>query len=75
MPALFPHLLVFALPFMFKDASSAFRVVDGPIGTQFLAEFASKGIIGFTWGGAGFQEIPDNGQGDPCAGRHERAEN
>lgn len=52
-----PQMQVFTLPFMFKNAAAAFRVVDGPIGEELFAALDQKGIAGLAWGGTGFREI------------------
>ena len=54
---LFPKFQVFDLPFMFKSLPAAFRVLDGPIGDEFLADLDSKGIVGLSWGAGGFKEL------------------
>jgi TRAP-type transport system periplasmic protein len=54
---LFPQFQVFALPFLFKDAATAFRVVDGPVGDGFFAQLESKGIVGLCWGTSGTKEM------------------
>jgi TRAP-type transport system periplasmic protein len=53
----FPQLQVLSLPFMFKDIAAAYRVLDGPIGGEFAAAFATKGILGFGWGSSGVREL------------------
>jgi TRAP-type transport system periplasmic protein len=55
--SLFPRYQVFDLPFMFKDFTSAYRVLDGPIGDEFFGDLGSKGIIGLAWGSNGFKEL------------------
>ena len=57
MSTLIPRMQVFDLPFMFKDAASAYRVLDGSIGTDFLTELDSHGIVGLAWGDDGFRQI------------------
>src|SRR5262249_44830029 len=34
----FPRYQVFDMPFLFKDAPAAFRVLDGPVGVDFFTE-------------------------------------
>jgi tripartite ATP-independent transporter DctP family solute receptor len=46
----YPKIQVLDLPFIFKDAASAEKLLDGPIGQGLLADMPSKGIYGFTWG-------------------------
>jgi TRAP-type transport system periplasmic protein len=54
---LLPALQVFDMPFLLKDDAAAYRVLDGPIGTQFFAELEPKGIVGLAWGTGGFKEL------------------
>jgi TRAP-type transport system periplasmic protein len=54
---LFPQLQALTLPFMFKDAATAFRVVDGPIGNEYFSQFEAKGILGLGWGTSGFRQM------------------
>ena len=58
---LFPQMQVFTLPFMFKNYAAAYRVVDGPIGDEFFAQFENKGIVGLAWGATGFREMSSVG--------------
>jgi tripartite ATP-independent transporter DctP family solute receptor len=54
---LFPRWQVLDLPFLFKDSTAAFRVMDGPIGDQFLADLESKEIVGLCWGTDGLKQL------------------
>jgi TRAP-type transport system periplasmic protein len=54
---LFPRFQVFDAPFLFKDTTSAFRVLDGPIGDDLFADLEAKGILGLGWGFDGFKEL------------------
>jgi tripartite ATP-independent transporter DctP family solute receptor len=47
---LFPKFQVLDLPFLFPDAATAEKVVDGPVGKQLLDMMPSKGIYGLTYG-------------------------
>jgi len=53
----FPHIQVLDLPFLFKGATIAERLLDGAIGRQLLAEMPAKGIIGLAWGHYGWREV------------------
>ena len=55
--ALVPKYQVFDLPFLFKDAAAASRVLDGPIGAEFFAELEPKGIVGISAGSGSFKEF------------------
>jgi TRAP-type transport system periplasmic protein len=52
----FPRVQVLDLPFLFKDAATAERLLDGPIGQELLADMQNKGIYGFVWGHYGWRE-------------------
>ena len=49
-----PVLNVLQLPFLYEDASHLWRVLDGPIGDEFLKVFDEAGLVGMSWydGGA-----------------------
>ena len=42
---------------MFKNATAAYRVLDGPIGNELFSSFEAKGITGLLWAGLGFKEV------------------
>src|ERR1700676_2561394 len=44
--SLFPRFEVLYLPFLFRNLATAFRTLDGPIGTELFSELESKGIVG-----------------------------
>ncbi|HEX2654269.1 MAG TPA: TRAP transporter substrate-binding protein [Xanthobacteraceae bacterium] len=52
----FPRIQVLDLPFLFKDAQTAERLLDGPIGQQLLGDMLGKGVYGFVWGHYGWRE-------------------
>jgi tripartite ATP-independent transporter DctP family solute receptor len=56
----FPRVQVLDLPFLFKDASTAEHLLDGPIGQSLLADMPAKGIYGFVWGHYGWREAETN---------------
>ena len=47
---LFPKFQVLDLPFLFPDAATAEKVVDGPVGKQLLDMMPTKGIYGLSYG-------------------------
>ena len=49
-----PILNVLQLPFLYEDADHLWRVLDGPIGEEFLDVFEEAGLVGLSWydGGA-----------------------
>lgn len=53
----FPKTQVFDLPFLFRDASAAERLLDGPIGEELFADMRQRGIVGLAWGTAGFRHM------------------
>jgi TRAP-type transport system periplasmic protein len=55
--ALFPRFQILSLPFLFKNAAAAFRVLDGPIGAEFFADAEAKGLVGLGWADTGFREL------------------
>ena len=52
---LFPSYQVFDTPFLFRNTTTSFRILDGPIGQELFAQLASKGILGLAWGSDGFR--------------------
>ena len=52
----FPKIQVLDLPFIFKDAASAEKLLDGPIGQSMLADMPAKGIYGLVWGHFAWRE-------------------
>lgn len=47
---IFPKFQVLDLPFLFPDAATAEKVVDGPVGKQLLDAMPTKGIYGLSFG-------------------------
>jgi TRAP-type transport system periplasmic protein len=56
----FPRIEALDLPFLFKDTSSAERLLDGPIGQGLLTDMQVKGIYGLTWGHFGWRLTETN---------------
>ncbi len=48
-----PELEALQLPYLYDDADHMWRVLDGPIGQQFLDLLGSAGAIGLSWFDAG----------------------
>ena len=44
-----PILNVLQLPFLYEDAEHLWRVLEGPIGEEFLAVFEEAGMVGLSW--------------------------
>src|SRR5204863_3945346 len=52
MGPLVPEMNVFNMPFMFRDAAHAEKVMDGPIGDELLKKLSdhpTAGLIGLAW--------------------------
>lgn len=54
---IFPKVAVLDLPFVFRDAATAERVLDGPIGTELFAPFPDRGVYGLCWGHWGWRPV------------------
>src|SRR6478672_4036684 len=60
MGPLVPELNVFNLPFVFRDAAHAEKVMDGPIGDEMLkklSDHATAGLIGLCWMNGGTRNV------------------
>ena len=55
-----PRFDAFDLPFLFKDKPTAFKVVDGPIGQEVLADLEKVGMIGLCYWENGFRHLTNN---------------
>lgn len=44
-----PGLNALQLPFLYRDAEQMWAVLNGPIGTDLMAELGSAGLVGLTW--------------------------
>lgn len=53
----FPKTQVFDLPFLFRDAAAAEKLLDGPVGSELFADMKERGIVGLAWGTAGFRHM------------------
>ena len=51
--AALPKLNVLQLPCLYEDAAHMWRVLDGPIGEEFLRVFAERDMVGLSWYDAG----------------------
>lgn len=49
----YPKMEVLLLPFLYDDAAHMWRVLDGPIGDEFLISARQTGVIGLSWFDAG----------------------
>lgn len=48
-----PKLNVLQLPFLYEDADHMWRILDGPIGEEFLTMVAEADLVGLSWYDAG----------------------
>lgn len=55
METIFPKLAVLDLPFLFRDAAAAEKLLDGPVGQQLFEPFPERGIYGLCWGHWGWR--------------------
>jgi tripartite ATP-independent transporter DctP family solute receptor len=53
--SVYTPLQVLDLPFLFRDAATAERVLDGPIGQDLLNGMTATGIYGLSWGTHGWR--------------------
>ena len=44
-----PILNVLQLPFLYEDADHMWRILDGPIGDEFMEVFEQAGVVGLSW--------------------------
>ena len=44
-----PVLNVLQLPFLYEDADHMWRILDGPIGDEFMEVFQQAGVVGLSW--------------------------
>jgi len=55
-----PDLMLFDIPFLFRDKDHARRVVDGPVGQELLAGLGEHGIVGLGFGENGFRHVTNS---------------
>ncbi len=55
-----PAAGVFDIPFLFHDASQARRLLDGPIGAEYLAKFDAAGLHALAWGENGMRQLTNS---------------
>ena len=55
-----PELGVLDIPFLFRDASHAKAVAEGPVGAAIAAKFADKGLVLLAIGKQGFRNITNS---------------
>lgn len=55
-----PEVLLYDVPFLFKDTRQARAVLDGQIGKDVLAKFEDKDLVGLGYGENGFKMLTNN---------------
>jgi len=55
-----PKMFVVDLPFLFQSREHAYKVLDGPIGTDLLGALSAKGIKGLAFWENGFRNITNS---------------
>ncbi len=55
-----PKFAVVDMPFLFKDAKTAYRVLDGPIGKDLLKELEKANLKGLAFAERGFRNLTNN---------------
>lgn len=53
----FPSVQLLDLPFLFRDAASAERILDGEVGDALRAEMAQHNVVGLGWGWYGWRQM------------------
>ncbi len=53
-------IILWDLPYLFKDHETAYRVLDGPVGQEVLDSFSDKGIIGLAYWENGFRHLTND---------------
>lgn len=51
---------VLDLPFLFPDEESAYKILDGPIGTELLNDLPEQNVIGLCYWENGFRQLTNN---------------
>jgi tripartite ATP-independent transporter DctP family solute receptor len=52
-----PIINVLNMPFLYRDREHMFKVVDGPIGQEFLDSLTRQNLLGLAWYDAGFRSF------------------
>ena len=55
-----PKFAVVDMPFLFKDAKTAYKVLDGPIGKDLLKELEKANLKGLAFAERGFRNLTNN---------------
>jgi tripartite ATP-independent transporter DctP family solute receptor len=57
LPNVLPEMGVFSIPFLFRDADHAHRVLDSALGQAYLDKLREKGVVGLAWGENGMRQL------------------
>lgn len=57
---LVPEIEAISLPFVFNDAATAFRVIDGPVGAKLNEKMADKGFLVLGWMELGLRNVTNS---------------
>ncbi|WP_400164603.1 DctP family TRAP transporter solute-binding subunit [Brevibacillus sp. TJ4] len=55
-----PRFNALELPFLFKDAETAYKVLDGPVGKELLEDLPPTGVVGLSYWENGFRHLTNN---------------
>ncbi len=55
-----PKLLIYTMPFLFKDVESAYSIIRGPVGEKIAESSKENGIIILATGDAGIRQFTNN---------------
>jgi len=59
-PNFFPDFAILDLPYLFPTAEIAYKALDGEVGTSFLSQFPSRGIVGLGFWENGFRHVTNS---------------
>ena len=59
-PNFFPDFAVLDLPYLFPNAATAYKALDGEVGTELLGQMTAKGIIGLGFWENGIRHVTNN---------------
>ncbi|MBP2237093.1 tripartite ATP-independent transporter DctP family solute receptor [Sinorhizobium kostiense] len=58
--AIVPELAALGLPFLFKDADAAIKVLDGPVGQELQKRFEAVGVVPLDWWDNGIRHLTNS---------------
>jgi tripartite ATP-independent transporter DctP family solute receptor len=60
LPNIVPEVGALNIPFLFRDATHAHAVLDGPVGQDYLKKFRAKELVALAWGENGMRHITNS---------------